>query len=72
MTDRNTALDRVIDEEFGELSGTGNPIYVVAYLESGSASFTGFEKVMESLDGRRGSFVLRHMGTYGGATATAA
>ncbi len=48
----------------GELTGTGNLLYVMTHLEGGSASFTGFEKVVGSLGGRRGSFVLRHAGTY--------
>ena len=56
----------------GELTGTGNLLYVMAHLEGGSASFTGFEKVVGSLGGRRGSFVLRHAGTYDGAAAQAA
>ena len=56
----------------GELTGTGNLLYVMTHLEGGSASFTGFEKVVGSLGGRRGSFVLRHAGTYDGAAARAA
>lgn len=55
----------------GGLSGTGNLVYVMAYLDGGSASFTGFEKVAGSLDGRTGSFVLRHTGSYDGGVATA-
>ncbi len=48
----------------GDLSGTGNLMYVMTYLGSGAASFTGFEKVVGSLGGRTGSFVLRHTGSY--------
>ena len=55
----------------GDLSGTGNLMYVMAHLESGVASFSGFEKVDGSLGGRRGSFVLRHTGSYDGEKATA-
>ena len=55
----------------GDLSGTGNLMYVMTYLDSGSASFTGFEKVVGSLGGRTGSFVLRHTGSYDGEKATA-
>ena len=55
----------------GELSGTGNLMYVMTYLDSETASFTGFEKVVGSLGGRTGSFVLRHTGSYGGEKATA-
>ena len=55
----------------GDLSGTGNLMYLMAHLETGGASFTGFEKVVGSLGGRTGSFVLRHTGSYDGGTATA-
>ena len=55
----------------GDLSGTGNLMYVMMYLGSGNASFSGFEKVVGSLGGRTGSFVLRHTGSYDGEKATA-
>ena len=55
----------------GDLIGTGNLMYVMSFLESGEASFTGFEKVEGSLGGRTGSFVLRHTGSYDGGKATA-
>ena len=55
----------------GDLSGTGNLMYVMTYLDSGVASFMGFEKVVGSLGGRTGSFVLRHTGSYEGDEATA-
>ena len=55
----------------GDLSGTGNLMYVMAYLDSEVASFTGFERVVGSLGGKTGSFVLRHTGSYGGDEATA-
>ena len=46
----------------GDLSGTGNLMYIMTYLDSGVASFTGFEKVVGGLGGRTGRFVLRHTG----------
>ena len=55
----------------GDLSGTGNLMYVMTHLSSGIASFTGIEKVVGSLGGRKGSFVLRHTGSYDGEKATA-
>ena len=55
----------------GDLVGTGNLMYVMTYLDEGSASFLGFEKVVGSLGGRTGSFVLRHTGSYDGEKATA-
>ena len=55
----------------GDLSGTGNLMYVMTYLDGGTATFSGFEKVVGSLGGRTGSFVLRHTGAYDGEKATA-
>ena len=55
----------------GDLSGTGNLMYVMTYLDSETATFMGFEKVVGSLGGRTGSFVLRHTGSYDGEEATA-
>ena len=55
----------------GDLSGTGNLMLVMTYLDSGIVSFMGFEKVVGSLGGRTGSFVLRHTGVHDGQGATA-
>ncbi len=55
----------------GDLSGTGNLMYVMTHLDSEASSFSGFEKVVGSLGGRTGSFVLRHTGSYDGEKATA-
>ena len=55
----------------GDLAGTGNLMYVMMHLDGGNASFSGFEKVVGSLGGRTGSFVLRHTGSYDGEKAAA-
>ena len=55
----------------GDLSGTGNLMYVMAHMSSEDATFSGFEKVVGSLGGRTGSFALRHTGSYDGEKATA-
>lgn len=55
----------------GDLTGTGNLMLTMAYLDSGNVLFTGFEKVVGSLGGRTGSFVLRHTGVHDGQGATA-
>ena len=55
----------------GDLTGTGNLMYVMVHLDDGSASFSGFEMVVGSLGGRAGSFVLRHVGSYDGEKANA-
>lgn len=55
----------------GDLIGAGNLMYVMTSLDDRNASFAGFEKVVGSLAGRTGSFVLRHTGFYDGEKATA-
>ena len=55
----------------GDLTGTGNLMYVMTHLKSGYASFIGYEMVVGALGGRTGSFVLRHTGSYDGGKATA-
>ena len=55
----------------GDLVGSGNLMYVMTHLDSGNAVFLGYEKVVGSLGGRKGSFVLRHTGSYDGGEATA-
>lgn len=55
----------------GDLTGTGNLMYVMTHLDSGNAVFLGYENVVGSLGGRTGSFVLRHTGSYDGGKATA-
>ena len=55
----------------GDLIGTGNLMYVMTHLDSGNASFVGYEKVVGKLGGRSGSFVLRHTGKYDGDNAIA-
>ena len=55
----------------GDLSGTGNLMYLMTHLDTGDATFLGFEKVVGSLGGRTGSFVLKHTGHYDGEKSTA-
>ena len=55
----------------GDLSGTGNLMLVMTYLDSDIVSFVGYEKIVGSLGGRTGSFVLLHAGVHDGQGATA-
>jgi hypothetical protein len=55
----------------GDLTGTGNLTLVMTYLDSEIVSFIGFERVVGSLGGRAGSFVLRHAGIHDGQGASA-
>jgi hypothetical protein len=50
----------------GEITGTGKLRYTIQYDagDSGTGRFLGFEQVVGSLDGRTGSFVLKHEGAF--------
>ena len=43
----------------GDLTGTGNLMYLMTHFQDGNATFLGFEKVVGALHGRSGSFVLQ-------------
>jgi hypothetical protein len=48
----------------GEIQGDATVEYLMMYREDGSATFVGLERVIGSLSGRSGSFVLQHNGTF--------
>lgn len=48
----------------GDIEGEGTLEYLMAYPSNDYASFTGFQRVVGSLSGRSGSFVLRTNGTF--------
>jgi hypothetical protein len=54
----------------GEIVGEGKLEYLMMYRDDGSASFIGLERVVGSVGGRSGSFVLQHSGTFKGGIAT--
>ena len=54
----------------GDLTGAGKLEYLMMYRDDGSASFLGLERVVGSVGGRSGSFVLQHSGTFKGGIAT--
>ncbi|SRR6266404_1156272 len=48
----------------GDIEGEGRLEYLMMYRDDGSASFTGLERVVGTVGGRSGSFVLQHNGTF--------
>ena len=54
----------------GDIKGEGKLEYLMMYRDDGSASFIGLERVVGSVAGRSGSFVLQHSGTFKGGVAT--
>jgi hypothetical protein len=55
----------------GDLQGEGSLEWLMGYDESGKATFVGLERFLGKLDGKSGSFVLQHVGTFDGQTANA-
>lgn len=55
----------------GALTGASTCQYVLRYDEAMAGTFVGLEEVAGALDGRRGTFVLRHDGTFGAGGVTA-
>jgi hypothetical protein len=48
----------------GEITGEGHVEYLMMYRSDGSATFIGFERIVGSLAGRAGSFVLQRTGVF--------
>src|SRR6266545_5122435 len=55
----------------GDLEGEGSLEWLMSYDDAGAATFVGLERVIAKLNGKGGSFVLRHVGTFDGETAEA-
>ena len=54
----------------GDLEGDSTLEFLMMHRTDGSASFIGLERVVGTLCGRSGSFVIRHQGTFEEGTAT--
>ena len=48
----------------GDITGEGKLEYLMMYRDDGSASLIGLERLVGSVGGRSGSFVLQHSGTF--------
>ena len=60
----------VIKSYQGDVTGEGKLEYLMMYRDDGSASFVGLERVVGSVGGRSGSFVLQGTGTFKDGVAT--
>ena len=54
----------------GDIMGEGSLEYLMSYHENGTVSFIGFERVVGSIGGRSGSFVLQRIGSGEGERIT--
>jgi hypothetical protein len=55
----------------GELEGDATVEYLMVHCADGTATFVGIERVEGTLNGKSGSFVLEHLGTFEQGTAKA-
>lgn len=59
-----TLVEIQVTETFtGDIQGDGTVRFIQAVRQDGSASFVGIERVLGSVAGRRGSFLLQDSGT---------
>lgn len=54
----------------GVIEGEGTLEYLLMYRADGTCHFVGAERIVGSMDGRRGSFVVKHEGEFATDTAT--
>jgi hypothetical protein len=55
----------------GDLEGEGTVEWLMAYDDSGSATFVGLERISGKIGDKSGTFVLQHIGTFDGKSAKA-
>ncbi|HEX6048537.1 MAG TPA: DUF3224 domain-containing protein [Gemmatimonadaceae bacterium] len=53
----------------GDIVGEGHVEYLMMYRSDGSATFVGLERVVGSIAGKRGSFILQRTGVFEGGLA---
>ena len=54
----------------GDIEGDSTLEYLMMHRADGTAGFVGLERVVGTLCGRSGSFVIQHQGTFEGGTAS--
>ena len=54
----------------GDIEGEGSVEYLMMYRADGSANFVGLERIVGTLGGKSGSFVLQRSGAFEGGVAT--
>jgi hypothetical protein len=59
----------VIKTYTGDITGDGRVEYVMCYRPDGTATFVGLERIVGTLAGRGGSFVLQRVGAFEGGQA---
>lgn len=60
---------KVTQAYHGAIDGEGAVEFLMAHTADGTASFVGIERIAGTVQGKSGSFVIRHVGTYDSAGA---
>lgn len=55
----------------GDLDGASDTRWLMSYAADGTATFVGLERVEGTVGGRKGSFVLQHVGAFADGAARA-
>ncbi|MCA2997602.1 MAG: DUF3224 domain-containing protein [Rhodocyclaceae bacterium] len=58
------SLAKVTQSYSGAIEGTSSIEYLMAYSVHGTATFVGLERVSGTVDGKTGTFVLQHVGSF--------
>jgi Protein of unknown function (DUF3224) len=56
----------------GDIEGDSVTEWLMSYADDGSATFVGLERINGTIDGRNGTLVLQHVGTFKDGAAIAA
>lgn len=55
---------KVTQSYSGAIEGTSSVEYLMVYSVRGTASFVGIERVIGSVEGKPGTFVIQHVGSF--------
>ena len=53
----------------GDIQGEGSVIWLMAYTDANTATFVGIQRIVGSIAGKKGSFLIETHGTFDGKTA---
>jgi len=60
---------KVTQKFTGDIQGEGSVIWLMAYPDPKTATFVGIQRIVGSVAGKKGSFVVKTNGTFDGKTA---
>jgi hypothetical protein len=67
--DRGLAQADVTQDFTGTIEGEGSVRWLMSYRPDGTADWLGYQRIVGTVDGRSGSFVLQSLGTFDGKLA---